>query len=105
MRGMGSTDTVASPTFTISRVYKAASLEVHHFDFYRLAEPGIIAAELAEVVNDPQTVVVVEWADIVQDVLPAERLSLTIEQTPEGTRRLYFRAPEHLQYLIEAMQQ
>lgn len=105
VRGMGSTDTVASPTFTISRLYKTLRLEVYHFDFYRLSEPGIIAAELAEVVHDPQAVVVVEWADIVQDVLPEERLSVVIEQTPEDVRRLTFRAPEKLCYMIEAMQQ
>jgi tRNA threonylcarbamoyladenosine biosynthesis protein TsaE len=104
-RGIGSTDRVASPTFTISKVYGTSrDIEVHHFDFYRLAEPGIIADELAEVVGDPATVVVVEWADIVQDVLPPERLSIYIRQTPSGTREITCRGAESVHYLIEAMQ-
>jgi len=35
-RGLGSADVVSSPTFTVSKVYKADKLELHHFDFYRL---------------------------------------------------------------------
>jgi tRNA threonylcarbamoyladenosine biosynthesis protein TsaE len=106
-RGMGSTDTVASPTFTISKVYQAGDLEIHHFDFYRLQEPGIIADELAEVVGAPHTVVVVEWADAVQSVLPASRLTISMERTPNDSdeRALTFTTTEDLFYLIEAAQQ
>lgn len=104
VRGLGSGDKVASPTFTISKMYQAGEREVHHFDFYRLHEPGIIADELAEVVNDPQAIVVVEWADVVQHVLPEKRLTITIEQTPTGSRKLTFKAPESLTYLIEEVQ-
>lgn len=105
--GLGSTDTVASPTFTISKVYKAGELEMHHFDFYRLQEPGIIADELAEVVGDPHVVVVVEWADAVRHVLPASRLTVTFERTPNNSdeRALTFTTSEDLFYLIEAAQQ
>jgi tRNA threonylcarbamoyladenosine biosynthesis protein TsaE len=101
--GLGSPDKVASPTFTISKVYVAGDVAVHHFDFYRLAEPGIIADELAEVVGDPQSIVVVEWAEVVQHVLPDERLTIEIKQTPTGERQLTFRAPESLQYMVEAV--
>ncbi len=104
-RGAGSTDVVASPTFTISKVYKAnQGKEIHHFDFYRLNEPGIVAAELAEVAGDPECIAVVEWADIVQDVLPEERLTIRLEQTPKGDRRLSFTCPASLQYLLRAAQ-
>jgi len=118
-RGAGSRDHVASPTFTISRVYHAPAhlpndamidpnnlprpLEIHHFDFYRLHEPGIIADELAEVIHDPYAVVVVEWANVVQHVLPAKHLTIQIEQGPSDSRRFTFRCPDSLGYLIEAM--
>lgn len=120
VRGAGSHDHVASPTFTISRVYQAPPrpqagmidpshppepLEIHHFDFYRLHEPGIIADELAEVVHDPSVVAVVEWADVVQHVLPTRRLTVTIEQSSTGARRLTFRCPDSLRYLIDAVEQ
>jgi len=103
-RGAGSTDRVASPTFTISRVYKAGEHEIHHFDFYRLGEAGLIAEELAEIINDPHVITVVEWADIVKDVLPANRLTITIEKTPTDGRVLTFSAPESLNYLMKAVQ-
>lgn len=103
VRGLGSSDKVASPTFTISKVYAAGDLEVHHFDFYRLQEPGIIADELAEVVADPKVIVVVEWADAVQHVLPAHRITITISQTPKGDRRFIFSTPEHMASLLEGI--
>lgn len=103
-RGMGSRDRVASPTFTISRVYTSDTLEMHHFDFYRLGEPGLIAEELAEVLHDNAIVTVVEWADIVKDVLPSKRLTIIIEKTPTDGRTIRFRAPESLSYLLEAVQ-
>lgn len=79
-RGLGSKDTVASPTFTLNKIYKAKNLEIHHFDFYRLSDPGIVADQLAESLENPSAVTVVEWSDIVQNVLPEERL--TIEFKP-----------------------
>ena len=104
-RGMGSADRVASPTFTISKIYDLPEQkQIHHFDFYRLAEPGIIADELAEVLEDPSATVVVEWADIVHDVLPQERLSVYIRQNPAGVREITFRYPETLSWLIEETQ-
>lgn len=103
VKGAGSNDKVASPTFTISKMYDAGKLEIHHFDFYRLHEPGIVADELAELVGEPGIVVVVEWADAVQHVLPVRRLTLTIRQEPDGSRMLTFTCPESLAYLVEAM--
>ncbi len=103
-RGASSKDKVASPTFTINRVYDTGNFQIHHFDFYRLHQPGIIADELAEVLGDSKVVVVVEWADVVQHVLPAKRLTINIKNTPEGSRQLIFQAPKELKYLIEAIQ-
>lgn len=76
VRGAGSKDIVASPTFTLKKVYKAPRLEIYHYDFYRLGEPGILRDELAESVQDEQAVTIIEWSDIVKDVLPGERISI-----------------------------
>lgn len=89
--GLGVGETVQSPTFTISREYGAdRGLRLVHYDFYRLREAGVMADELSEVVHDPNTVVIVEWADAVDAVLPRDRLTLRIELVPEdeGARRL-----------------
>lgn len=98
--GMGSDDKVASPSFTLSREYKAGNKTLYHFDFYRLTDPGIVANELAEAAGDPQVVVVVEWADIVEGVLPAERLTIQITTTGETSREFEFTYPKKLQYLV-----
>ena len=102
-RGADSSDKVASPSFTISKVYATPNFEIHHFDLYRLSEPGVIADEMAEIVGDPQIVTVVEWADVVQHVLPADRLTISIKQTPEGDRAFEFHYPKHLAYLVEGL--
>lgn len=83
VRGLGSKDTVTSPTFTLKKVYKGREgLEVHHFDFYRLNEPGVVADQLEESLSDSKVVTIVEWSDIVQEVLPEDRL--VIEFCPDG---------------------
>ena len=102
-RGAGSEDKVASPTFTISKVYDTKHFQIHHFDFYRLSEAGIVADELAEVALDPKAVVVVEWGEVVQHVLPDKRLTITIKQNSDGSRALTFSAAAAVGYLLEAV--
>lgn len=99
-RGAGSNASVASPSFTISREYQAGSLTIHHYDFYRLSEPGVMAQELSEVATDPKAVVAVEWADIVDDVLPVERVIVQLTATGETERRINLSIPKIYQYLL-----
>ncbi len=90
-RGMGVDETVQSPSFTINRVYDAsAERRLVHYDFYRLSEPGIMQDELHETMSDPKAVVVIEWADSVGQMLPVDRLTVTIRTTGESTRQLDF---------------
>lgn len=103
-RGLGSSDKVASPSFTISREYsiKKTSNGVEklvHFDFYRLNDPGLVANELAEIIGDTRTVVVVEWAGIVENVLPTNRLRINFKNVGENKRELTFHCPNKLEYL------
>lgn len=95
-QGLGIDDDVQSPSFTISRVYEGRDdLQLVHYDFYRLTDAGIMSNELHEMVNDPQTVTVVEWADIVEGVLPEGHISLRITAPTETTRSVAMHnAPE-----------
>ena len=97
---MGSKDHVASPTFTITRVYKAGNLALHHFDFYRLQEAGIVGDELAEAQEDDNNIVVVEWGGVVENVLPNQRLKIELKVVNDDERELIFSYPESLSYLI-----
>lgn len=75
VRGAGSVDRVSSPTFNLSRVYKTGNFDIAHYDFYRLEQTGLLADQLAEVI-DGKSVVIVEWAGIVEDILPEDRMSI-----------------------------
>jgi tRNA threonylcarbamoyladenosine biosynthesis protein TsaE len=87
--GLAIKDVIQSPTFTISRVYDGRDgLRLAHYDFYRLADPGIMADELSETLHDEKTVTVIEWGDIVSDVRPADYLRIAIESPSETVRLL-----------------
>ena len=63
-------------------------LQLAHYDFYRLQDPGILTAELQEVVHDPTTITVIEWADIVEGVLPDTHVSISFTAPSETTRTI-----------------
>ena len=87
--GMGVQDDIQSPTFTISRVYQTPKgLRLNHYDFYRLDDPGIMAAELEEAVYDSEGVTVIEWADIVESVIPKNAIRIEIIPRTVDTRRV-----------------
>lgn len=106
-RGLGSPDTVSSPTFTLSKIYKGdGGLKIHHFDFYRLNEPGVVADQLAESLNDEVVITIVEWSDIVSNVLPKDRLQLEFrlaEKDPDE-RNISIRYPAAMSDLIKRLQ-
>lgn len=98
--GIGSLDNVRSPSFTLHNQYHAEGLTLHHFDFYRLFEPGEMRDELAEVLRDPQAVVIVEWGHIIKDVLPDEHLTIRIKATGHQSREFVFSYPSDLEYIL-----
>jgi tRNA threonylcarbamoyladenosine biosynthesis protein TsaE len=100
--GMGSRDAVSSPSFTLSNRYQGGNLTLHHFDFYRLDEPGIMERDLAEVMDDPHAVAVIEWGGIAEALLPPDRLTVRIKPTGENSRQLEFSCPNNLGYLAPA---
>lgn len=86
--GLGVKDTVHSPTFTISNRYETATgITLAHYDFYRLSDPGVMAAELAETLGDETIITVIEWAGIVEGILPHDRIAIRIEPDSDTTRQ------------------
>ncbi|WP_026827249.1 tRNA (adenosine(37)-N6)-threonylcarbamoyltransferase complex ATPase subunit type 1 TsaE [Exiguobacterium artemiae] len=82
-KGLGVTRNVNSPTFTIMKVY-TGRLPLYHMDVYRLEGGDDIGLE--EYLNG-DGVAVVEWSELIADVLPPERLAITIERTGDESRR------------------
>ena len=99
--GALSTDHVTSPSFTISNEYRTPSFEIVHYDFYRLNEAGLIKQALEEKIHDSRSVVIIEWADLIRDVLPKKRLTITFTVIDEQKRELNLSLPLSLKYLIE----
>lgn len=102
--GMGIQDPIQSPSFTIVNNYTRAvdSLRLAHYDFYRLTDPGIMAAELQDTLG--QAVVVIEWGGIVQNVLPDDTIAIDIVTVDEATRTLELRAGgERSRHIIEEL--
>lgn len=101
VRGSGSKDVVSSPTFTISKVYKSEKFHIHHYDFYRLSDAGLIEHEISDDLNDEEKVVIIEWGEVVQHVLPYERLTIQIDKTGDNSRELIIKFPEQYKYMVE----
>ena len=78
--GLGITEPVSSPTFTIVQIYEEGRLPFYHFDVYRIADPE----EMYEVGFDDYIegdgVCFIEWANLIDDLLPEERTEITIEK-------------------------
>jgi tRNA threonylcarbamoyladenosine biosynthesis protein TsaE len=105
-RGLGYSGDVTSPTFTLSRVYTMPDeRELHHFDFYRLAGTDVVIDELADIVDQPEIIVAVEWPSSAHDILPQDRLSLEFSVVGDNERALKITAhgPESAAVLKELM--
>ncbi len=86
--GLGVIGEVTSPSFTLSKTYQGSKYRLIHYDFYRLGDPGIMSEDLAEAMRDPSTIVIVEWGQSVQNILPKERTIIEIKYVDENTREV-----------------
>lgn len=82
--GLGIEEPVRSPTFTILQVYEEGHLPFYHFDVYRIADVD----EMDEIGYEDcfygQGVCLVEWADLIGEILPPEAIPVTIEKDLAG---------------------
>ena len=81
---LGIEDDVTSPTFNIIKEYPNGELPLYHMDVYRI-EGNVKELGLDEYF-DGNGVTIVEWADMISEYLPKERLDITIKVTGEDTR-------------------
>ena len=103
--GIETEDDVSSPSFTINNTYQGKRLTLEHFDFYRLDEAGVVADELAEDLYMPKTVVVVEWGNIVHDVLPPHTIRVQIIPQESEARVFIFKYLPSLAYIFQELKQ
>ncbi len=82
-RGLGVTETISSPTFTILQVYEEGRLPLYHFDVYRLEEPEEMDEIGYEEFFFGDGVCLVEWADQLPEVMPESTRWISIERDNE----------------------
>lgn len=82
-RGLGVQGAVSSPTFTILQVYEDGRLPLYHFDAYRIAD----VEEMEEIGYEDcfygEGVCLIEWANLIEEILPESRIRITITKAPE----------------------
>ena len=85
--GLGITEPVTSPSFTISKSYPLQNGgNLIHYDFYRLSNPGLMAADLQENLTNPDNIIIVEWGESISSLLPENHIKIQIEYNDDGRR-------------------
>lgn len=83
-RGLGFTDAVTSPTYTIVNEYLGGRLPLFHFDMYRLSSADDLFDIGWEDYLDRGGVCAVEWSENVREALPPDAVTVTIARCPEN---------------------
>lgn len=82
-RGLGVKEPVNSPTFTIVQVYESGRIPLYHLDVYRIGD----VSEMDEIGYEDyfygDGICMVEWADLITELLPRERTEILIEKDLE----------------------
>ena len=78
--GLGITEAISSPTFTIIQVYECGRLPFYHFDVYRIGD----IEEMEEIGYDDyffgEGICLIEWANLIEEILPQNLIEITIEK-------------------------
>ena len=88
-RGLGVTETVTSPTFNIIREYTTGRIPLYHFDVYRIGDPDEMFELGYEEYFYGDGICVVEWADIIEELLPEDAVIICIERGADEEEREY----------------
>ena len=81
--GLGITEPVNSPTFTIIQEYESGRMPFYHFDVYRIGD----IEEMEEIGYDDyfygNGICLIEWANLIEEILPEQIIGITIEKDLE----------------------
>ena len=82
----------ASPTFAIVNEYSSASSGkiVYHFDFYRIKKLDEVYDMGYEDYFYSGALCFIEWPELIDDLLPADAVKVSIEETADGRRKVVF---------------
>lgn len=87
--GLGVTETITSPTFNIVKEYESGRLPLYHFDVYRIADPDEMYELGYEEYFFGEGVCVVEWAELIEDMIPEEAVRIEMDYGEREGERIY----------------
>ena len=82
--GLGATEHVASPTFTLVREYVSGRVPVAHVDVFRLDRVQDVVDLALDELEGGACVLIVEWGDAIEELLPDDRLRVELTTDPPG---------------------
>ena len=82
-KGLGIEESVNSPTFTILQIYEGGRLPLYHFDVYRIGSVEEMEETGFEEYIMEDGVSLIEWADLIEEILPRKRTRVLIEKDLE----------------------
>ena len=82
-KGLGIEEPVNSPTFTIVQVYESGRIPLYHLDVYRIGDPSEMEEIGCEEYFYGEGLCIVEWADLIEELLPEQRTEIMIEKDLE----------------------
>ena len=88
-RGLGIQRRVNSPTFTIVKEYTDGRMPLYHFDVYRVSDPEELFNIGIEEYFFGQGVCIVEWADLIEEILPESTKYIYLEYGKNEGERVY----------------
>ncbi|MGP1607115.1 MAG: tRNA (adenosine(37)-N6)-threonylcarbamoyltransferase complex ATPase subunit type 1 TsaE [Moraxella sp.] len=89
LQSLGHEGAVKSPTYTLVEPYLIAQKPVYHADLYRLEDPEELDfIGFFDYLNEPNSLMIIEWASRAKNRLPKPNLIITISCLPDGTRLL-----------------
>jgi hydrolase, P-loop family len=88
-KGLGVTENIDSPTFNIVKEHKSGIIPLFHFDVYRLSSGDELLDIGADEYFYSDGVCIIEWADIVADVVPDKAKVILIEYGEKQGERVY----------------
>lgn len=78
--GLGVSEPVVSPTFTVLQIYEEGRLPLYHFDVYRIDDPY----EMEEIGYRDyfygEGVTIIEWSELIEELIPADAVRITISK-------------------------